>query len=168
MFSMRIKKILSIIAISSIFLTSAPLNVTNANSPLVWIKKPTVNHPLMRGFHTMAYDEIRNETVLFGGSNGTVFNDTWVWDGTNWTQKNPTTSPSTRIGSAMVYDAARQEVVLFGGLSSGTLNDTWVWDGTNWTQKNPTTSPPVRWAFAMTFDETRQEVVLFGGNDNDT
>ena len=43
--------------------------------------------------------------VLFGGTFGgtlsTNFNDTWVWDGTNWTQKSPITSPPGRFWHAM-------------------------------------------------------------------
>src|SRR5439155_6137813 len=85
----------------------------------------------------MAYDEVRGNSVIFGG--GTVipptdFNDTWVWDGTTWTQLFPATSPSARSGSAMAYDVARGRVVVFGGADvDGTpLGDTWTWDGATW------------------------------------
>jgi hypothetical protein len=60
------------------------------------------------------------------------FNDTWVWDGTNWVQEVTRPRPPRRAADhAMAYDAARGQVVLFGGGGSQ-LNDTWVWDGSNW------------------------------------
>jgi hypothetical protein len=71
--------------------------------------------------------------VLVGGANGSNnFFDTWVWDGTNWTQESPASSPSLRNLPAIAYDAARAQVVLFGGLDPFVgngifLNDAWVW-----------------------------------------
>ena len=40
-----------------------------------------------------------------------LLNDTWVWDGANWTQKSPQTSPSARWYQAMAYDSAHGQVV---------------------------------------------------------
>ena len=62
----------------------------------------------------MAYDAAHGQIVLFGGRNdGGNFSDTWVWDGTNWTQKSPATIPRERYGAAMAYDAAHGQIVLF-------------------------------------------------------
>src|SRR5262249_50783777 len=34
----------------------------------------------------MAYDAARNQTILFGGSDGNMItNETWAWDGSQWT-----------------------------------------------------------------------------------
>jgi GntR family transcriptional regulator/MocR family aminotransferase len=33
-----------------------------------------------------AYDELRGETILFGGYNGSHCDETWRWDGTVWTR----------------------------------------------------------------------------------
>ena len=52
----------------------------------------------------MAYDAARAQVVLFGGLDGQILqdehplekDDTWVWDGTNWTQKSPANSPPPR------------------------------------------------------------------------
>ena len=87
-----------------------------------------------------------------------------MWNGTNWTQKSPATSPPARFSHAMAYDAAHGQVVLFGGEgNSGLLSDTWVWDGANWTQKSPATSPPARFSHAMAYDAAHGQVVLLGG-----
>ena len=120
----------------------------------------------------MAYDSAHGQAVLFGGSSPVLLNDTWVWDGSNWEQKSPQTSPPVRYFHAMAYDAAHGQVVLFGGtgptpagVDFGTeaLNDTWVWDGSNWTQESPQTSPSVRYSPAMAYDAAHGQVVLFGG-----
>ena len=99
------------------------------------------------------------------GNNGGDLNDTWVWNGTNWTQANPATSPSARADYTMVYDAARSQVVLFGG-KDGTgnyVNDTWVWNGSNWIQQSPLNSPPARYAHGMAYDAAHSQTVMFGG-----
>jgi hypothetical protein len=137
-----------------------------------WIQKVPATSASAREAHAMTYDSARHQVVLFGGDvNGafTQLSDTWVWDGSTWTQKFPANHPSPRILSAMAYDAARQQVVLFGGSSNTDLaavSQTWVWDGVNWTQRFPTTSPPGRAFSAMVYDSARSEVVLFGGNAN--
>ncbi len=120
-----------------------------------------------RNGHAIAYDAARQRVVLFGGSsNGTVLNDTWEWDGTNWTRMTPAVSPPARRDHAMVYDAARQRVVLFGGIVSSMnyLNDTWEWDGITWTQRFPANSPSARYDHEMAYDAARQRIVLYGGS----
>jgi hypothetical protein len=118
-----------------------------------WTRQIPQNFPPPRFDHAMAYDSAHGQVVLFGGANGPsgiyistqAFNDTWVWDGSNWTQKSGQANPSARAGHSMAYDAAHGQVVLFGGFSNGAVsNDTWVWDGENWTQKSPQTSPSAR------------------------
>ena len=151
---------------SCLVVITAPVSVTaNFAQSVIWAPLFPANSPTARQAAAMAYDSVRQETVLFGGvqSDGTDVGDTWVWNGTTWTQKNPATSPPARSYHSMAYDAARQQVVLFSGDSTNT--DTWVWDGAagNWTKKNPLTSPPGREAAAMAYDTLHQQVVLFGG-----
>jgi hypothetical protein len=114
----------------------------------------------------MAFDAAHNQIVLFGGccdARDNFLNETWTWDGTNWTKQSPTNSPSARYDAAMAYDAAHSQVVLFGGVNNGGLNDTWTWDGTNWTKQSPTNSPSARYNPAMAYDAASGQVVLFGG-----
>lgn len=136
-----------------------------------WTQKLPTTSPPARNAHAMVYDGAGGEIVLFGGEGVNAFNrfaDTWAWDGTNWTQKFPATSPSARALHAMAYDASRSQVVLFGGddnAGPGSLSETWVWDGNNWTRKFPAVSPPGRRFHAMAYDAARGKVVLFGGVD---
>ncbi|MGB9236032.1 MAG: kelch repeat-containing protein [Terriglobales bacterium] len=134
-----------------------------------WTQAGPAASPPARCCFAMAYDAAHGNVVLFGGYNpfvgGPDLNDTWVWDGANWTQASPAVSPPARCCLAMAYDAAHGNVVLFGGSATGSpVNDTWVWDGANWAQLSPGTSPPARYAFAMAYDTAQGNVVLFGGD----
>jgi hypothetical protein len=81
--------------------------------------------------------------LLFGGADDSgELSDTWIWDGTSWTQQN-VTGPSARESPAGAL--LNGTVMLFGGTSSGDLDltDTWTWDGSAWhafTGAGPTSS----------------------------
>lgn len=160
-----------------------PNTVAYANDTWTWSGKawkrlspPTVPRP--RAEAAMAADPVTGTAVLFGGevvlspqtTQGTTFNDTWVWDGRakTWTEHFPVVSPPARIGAAMAPDPVAGTVVLFGG-SVGVLRerlaDTWTWDGTagTWTLQTPAVSPPPRTDATMAYDKKRRQVVLFGG-----
>jgi hypothetical protein len=75
--------------------------------------------------------------VLFGGADGNnLLNETWEWDGTEWTQV-ADTGPLPRGHHDMVFDSEKKRTVLFGGADfvSQIFNDTWEWDGKFWTQR---------------------------------
>jgi len=129
--------------------------------------------PPARGWASLAYDRQRNVTLLFGGrgSDSADRNDTWIFDGANWTAQSPLTSPPSREGAVMAFDSASDKMVLFGGVSTvkaagatttTVLNDTWTWDGTNWTQEQPITAPPGRFYSNMSHDN-QDRPTLFGG-----
>jgi hypothetical protein len=84
----------------------------------------------------------RGRIVLFGGSvaNGPV-GDTWVFDGSAWSQKTPAPSPPARSNHGMA--ALKGKVVLFGGVDANAqpLADTWEWDGAIWQRRFPMHSP---------------------------
>jgi hypothetical protein len=126
----------------------------------------------------MVYDPVHYQTVLFGGedSSGAALNDTWVYDGTNWTHLQPAKSPTPRLWHAMAFDAANGNVVLFGGCPNTTctpayLGDTWIWNGTTWnnvTPAPPLPSPSPRLSPVMAYAGTsvNSGVVLFGGSNS--
>ena len=122
-----------------------------------------ITAPIPRVQHAMAYDRARGVTVLFGGGPwAPAYNDTWVWDGTTWTDVS-TTGPSVRSQHAMAYDSAREVTVLFGGISGGYDGETWEWDGTTWTHV-ASTGPSPRDSHALAYDSARGVTVLFGGH----
>jgi hypothetical protein len=111
-----------------------------------WIEQRPASRPSSRRAVGIAYDPIRDQTVLFGGDaynsvygDAGYFDDTWAWNGTTWTRLSPSTVPHGREGPAMAWDPAVGAIVMFGGeysseTGSGHLNDTWTWDGSDWTQ----------------------------------
>jgi hypothetical protein len=138
--------------------------------------------PSPREFMQLAFDAAMGKAVLFGGyalsasvheqcgspvAVGAVyFNDTWVWDGTSWTQLTPSAAPGVRRQAAMGFDSVNSTIELFGGLTpcEGFSNDTWVWDGTTWSQKD--LSAPDELQFAMLAREPLAgTTVLFGGQN---
>lgn len=134
-----------------------------------WVQRTPANSPLARSSHGMAYDSARGVVVLFGGqkdqSDTNHFDDTWEWNGVNWTQRTSTTHPSARRKPAMAYDSTRNVVTLFGGWNGNSyFDDTWEWAGTNWTQRAPTSRPSKRFAADMVYDSVRNVSVLFGGD----
>ncbi|MGA7106150.1 MAG: kelch repeat-containing protein, partial [Terracidiphilus sp.] len=128
-----------------------------------------------RASASMVFDPATNNVTLFGGldTNGMVQDDTWVWNGSAWTNVTPAGSANSptggREGASMAYDAAAGNVVvLFGGSDEygNDQNDTWTWDGLNWTQQNPANPPAARDGGAMAYDPALGQVVLFGGEQN--
>ncbi len=91
----------------------------------------------------MAYDQASGQLVLFGGlaaDNATALGDTWVYNGTTWTELSPPATPGPRSDASLTYDPTLGELVLFGGFDvncetpSGTL---WTFNGTTWTPMGP-------------------------------
>jgi hypothetical protein len=127
-----------------------------------------------RDHHSMAYDEGRGRTVMYGGVSSTgdppakraAPTDTWEWDGRWWTRI-VTPGPDARSGAGMVYDRARKCTVLFGGVGGSSGNavrfgDTWTWDGATWT-KVAEEGPAGRNGHAMVFDPRSGDVLMWGG-----
>jgi uncharacterized protein (TIGR03437 family) len=138
-----------------------------------WTQKLPSASPDARHLSSMVWDAGHGQIVLFGGipvQHQFIFealNDTWVWDGTNWTNKNPQTSPSQRFGTQMAYDSAHSATVLFGGIDAydfAPVGDTWQWDGSNWTQQFPQTTPTPTGEGAIVYDPTHDQSILFGGS----
>jgi hypothetical protein len=133
-----------------------------------WQRAPAQLMPRKRNAPGMTYDSLRDEAVLFGGylapGHTILFQDTWIWDGTAWTERKPSPRPGGRYGHSMAFDTARGVAILFGGRrDEAVFGDTWSWDGSVWTKLSPSSSPPARSFASMAYDATRGETVLFGG-----
>jgi len=131
--------------------------------------------PPARAQANLVYDAALQRLVLFGGqvlgSNAAMapVNDTWTWNGSNWTQQHPAISPSARSQASMAYDMARKQVLLFGGLAGNkSLNDTWTWDGKTWHQLHRSGVLPAQGGGGMIYDAATQHVVLLAGARDST
>jgi hypothetical protein len=142
-----------------------------------WRQLSPAASPSPRSSAAMVSDPDTHSVLLFGGCcdlgpnalPGTYLGDTWTWDGTNWTEQQPMTSPAPRSSATIAYDPILGSILLFGGCGTGTgacrLNDTWLWDSIsgNWSQQQPLTSPPGRANAAMAADGASRTILLFGG-----
>ncbi|HSS61521.1 MAG TPA: kelch repeat-containing protein [Candidatus Limnocylindrales bacterium] len=100
-----------------------------------WTQIPTAAAPSPRLWASLAFDSQRGKTVLFGGDNILPYvlgetNDSWEFDGTNWTLDPTAAAPARRAGQAGSYDSARGRMVVFGGWNPATspatfYGDTW-------------------------------------------
>jgi len=97
-----------------------------------WQEHFPATSPAPRNGPMIAYDPILRAVVLFGGSVGACcsdnLNDTWTWNGSNWTQIYPANPlPAPRNAAGMVYDSNDKSLLMFGGATSGpVLGDTWL------------------------------------------
>jgi len=143
-------------------LTSQPVDLTVLEHP-VWTPLDAPQ-PVARFGGAMAYDPVRNVTVLFGGQTSAGFrNDTWEWNGQAWTLRNPAAPPTARAFSAMAFDRVRNVMVLVGGRNTnGPISETWEYNGTAWALQ-PGPSPTARDRAGMVWDAANNRMVLFGG-----
>ncbi|MCR9248271.1 MAG: hypothetical protein NXI31_24855 [bacterium] len=145
-----------------------------------WSQLSPAVSPPGRYFGGMVYDQLRDRTVLYGGLVATFFganylDDTWEWDGANWSQVTTTNTPGGLVGNpglgevSMAYDVIGGATVLFGGeLFQGIVPMpavTLEYDGTNWTQTAPAVSPPRRSQASMCSAPLLGGVLLFGGTN---
>src|SRR5262245_33531775 len=66
-----------------------------------------------RTWHAMAYDPLRQATILCGGvSQSGSFDDTWEWAGSAWRLRDTGNRPSARDQHAMAFDPIRGQLVL--------------------------------------------------------
>lgn len=105
--------------------------------------------------------------ILFGGlsSGGSRLAETWAWDGDDWSQLSPTSSPTARSWCSSMWDSTSSRHILFGGSSGGGyLDDTWEFDGATWTDLSPATTPPAREVLnPLLYDVANDRGVLFDG-----
>jgi hypothetical protein len=135
-----------------------------------WTTLTPKNNPPERRFAALAYDENLKKTVFFGGFDGTNFrNDTWTWDGTNWTEVKKNKPPNRSL-MAVWYDPLQKKTILYGGLGRASIDeritrysDMYAFDGTGWKKLTVSTTPGERFGTQFAVDPRSGKLVLFGG-----
>lgn len=136
-----------------------------------WTRITTVNSPGGLALHASAYDPIRQKVVVYGGLPNSFFpidsDQTWEYDGVDWTLVNTATNPGPREGSVMVWDGAR--ILMWGGIDvqgGAQSNDVWAYNGTNWSIVPASgTAPVARSRPTVGFDSARGVMVVYCGAD---
>ena len=136
-----------------------------------WQEVVTSNAPDPRHLMAMAYDSARDRVVLFGGSeyaaNGEDFeaqNDTWEFDGTNWTQVDITGTVPVVNFPQLAYDANRNLVILMGVDNTlGTLMSVYHPDTRSWEKKTPEKLPACANDSSLVYRTATGNVALVGG-----
>jgi hypothetical protein len=136
--------------------------------PVGWVMLNTKSNPPNSLGGAIAYMASSGKAVLFGGRTDKKWLDeTWIWDGQDWSQDHPANQPPAREKLTMAYDRARNKIVLFGGAMSTTLfDDTWEWDGQDWHLMNPRHRPLARCCHAMAYDSVQKKMIVYGGYDS--
>jgi len=129
--------------------------------------------PDIRNFSALSYDPILKKTVLFGGYyNNNYRNDTWTWNGTEWTEVKVDSKkrPPNRGQHSMWYDPLLKKVVLYAGIGRPNLDervtrysDMWSFDGTSWTKLDVSATPGIRFGAQVGVNPVSGRVLLFGG-----
>ncbi len=136
-----------------------------------WGEIGVTQSPPARRQHTLAFDEKRQRTILFGGfdrkeGEKTVYGDTWEFNGIKWVQVADDLEMA-RDHHAMSYNPENGVTLLFGGYYGGYLGDTRSWDGTEWTLID-TKGPARAGKPGMMYDSNAKKIVLFGGGNSES
>lgn len=90
-------------------------------SALTWSQLSPPNAPPARRMATMAFYPEAGAIILFGGYDGTTYNnDTWRFDGNTWTQLSPPVSPPAAAGF-MTYDSMNKRILMLVGTQTWEL-----------------------------------------------
>lgn len=132
------------------------------------------NPPTPRHLESVAFDQRRQQLVVYGGAaavNGalTEFTQVHEWAPSGWRHLDAP-GPGGRSGHAMVYDETRQTVLLLGGATEAVnpyviYFDVWRWNGRDWQKLNATC--PVKEPHAA-YDPDRRRVLVYGDASDKT
>jgi hypothetical protein len=137
-----------------------------------WTKLAPRNSPPSRRFAHVEYDPAQKKTVLYGGFDGIQYlRDTWLWDGTNWTEIRRN-RVDARALAMMWFDPGAQKMKIYGGIgrpdpedATRRYTDQWQLDPTNgWTKMSAVTQVPGEvYGAKVLVDPRDKSVRLFGG-----
>lgn len=121
-----------------------------------WQQIATAHNMGPRGNTAMAFDPSRGYVLLFAGQSTNPNQDTFTYDGVDWTKRFPVTLPIYgTTNHAMAYHPLRQRIMMCGDVY------TWEWDGTDWIQLS--SSSPFMSNGGMAWDPVAQRMLRFGG-----
>jgi hypothetical protein len=120
----------------------------------------------------LAYQE-SNQTLIYTGgvcTNATGVDETYEWDGTNWTKVTLLLADTRVFGAAFAYDADHRVTTLFGGspVVGLPVSDTWTYASGTWLSVPDFSRPGPRSLFTFTTDPVNNTIWMYGGTDDVT
>ncbi len=111
-----------------VFAVGSSYNETWTFDGTSWTQQTPATIPSGRINPQMAYDSVRQETLLYGGEGAS---DTWVWNGTTWTSKPTVFSPPSLSNHPAYWHSGYQGIVI-----PETGRNLWLWTGSEWELKH--------------------------------
>ena len=135
-----------------------------------WKQLSPAHEPPGRTWGNIAYDATTTSVILFGGQSATPVNgglnplaDTWSWNGADWSQLSPASSPPATVNMSMDYEPSSRVVIGVRDNDASTAVETWQFDGTTWSQLQPSQSPQFsKQGAGLAFAPAVSASVLFG------
>ena len=130
-----------------------------------WRRVYTKGDPGPAAGTCLGYDEtLPGRIVMFGAdaSLGALPNETWEYDGHDWSQYWSASGPGQRVNSQMIYHRQRGALMLYGGNGSGSIkfNDMWAWSNHQWVAVATPTRPAKAERSTLSHDTTGKCVLL--------
>ena len=120
-----------------------------------WVDKSGPNGPSPRYGHSMCYDPVRGYTVMVGGG----ANETWTWDGVQWTNRGSIPAP---YSAKVFWHSQMAKLILV--VDNGGYPGAWEWDGSSWTNA-VSIAGAVGYISWVGYDHIRNEGLVGIGNN---
>lgn len=136
----------------------------------VWNQKTPATLPLCVNESALTYQTHNNTVLLLGGScndaKTTASDETYEWNGTDWTKTPVLLAADRYYGIALAYDAARQVSVEFGGniAFGGPAAITFLYRDGAWIPVTSNDTPSARSLFGFATDPNARLIYLIGGS----
>jgi hypothetical protein len=131
-----------------------------------WQSLTPIHKPPARCCHALAYDSVQKKVLLYGGWNhttGEFFNDTWQWDGKDWTEVSCCEIPLSAAHTLVNFTDENKVIAV----PSTEFTNTWTWDGVTWREVSVRPDPS-RADGRSAYYSLSKRVVFFGGNRDGT
>lgn len=160
----------ALVSLAAFLLLAAPAGAQQG----FWNDVQPAGAPSFRATHGLAFEPTSELFVVYGGvpdmSALTVFDETWAFDGCDWTQLFPSGNPGPRENVYLAQSPNPGRLVMFGGGVMAFVVDgsTWEFDvpDSTWIDVTPASpSPSARQLANTVYDSWRDRTVLFGGTN---
>jgi cysteine-rich repeat protein len=127
-----------------------------------WQKMQPTHRPYARYTALSVFDETNGRVLLYGGG----YNDSWTWDGSDWTQLDLLIGPSVFSQSAMAFVSSLGTTLLYGGNRDQAENVLWALQGNlTWYRRYDASEPSPRSLGSAAISSIDGTMLMFGAND---